>query len=306
MKARELAQGKWPSVLEKLGVPAESLTGKHGPCPRDGKGTDRFRFADRDGSGSYFCACSEGDRGGMSLLMCCRGWDYATAAKEVEAIVGTAEARPTQTHGSRDPVKVLKGIQERLQSPGDAVRTYLANRGLSVPSSLRQARMPFWKDGHKVGEFDAMIARVVSSDGKPLTFHVTYLQNGKKAPVVPPRKLMTPVAPINGGAIRLMPPEEDLGVAEGIESALSASAIYKVPVWACISEALLAAFEPPSSVKRLWIFADNDKNHVGQHAAYALARRLSKSGQECEVFVPRHAGQDFNDVLLERRQDIAA
>lgn len=145
-----------------------------------------------------------------------------------------------------------------------------------------------------------MVALVAAPNGSPLTFHVTYLDGDKKAALDSPRKLMTPIAPLNGGAIRLMPMAEEMGIAEGIETALAASALFRIPVWACVNEALLAAFEPPPSVKTLWVFGDSDENYVGQHAAYACARRLSKRGIECAVSLPPMLGSDFNDVLLKR------
>lgn len=38
------ARGRWPEILPALGVPAEALSRKHGPCPGCG-GSDRFRYA---------------------------------------------------------------------------------------------------------------------------------------------------------------------------------------------------------------------------------------------------------------------
>ena len=46
-------QGQWPSILEKLGIDASYLKNKHGPCPACG-GTDRFRFDNKMGSGTFF------------------------------------------------------------------------------------------------------------------------------------------------------------------------------------------------------------------------------------------------------------
>lgn len=240
----------------------------------------------------------------MALLMCCKGWDYATAAREVEKIVGEAEEAKPKQSVDRNPRERLLRIQEKLKPAGEAVRAYLAARGLEPVPAIRQARLPYWKDGRMVGEFDAMVARVVGADGKPLTFHVTYLKDGKKAPVDPSRKLMTPVAPINGGCIRLMPAAAEMGIAEGIETALAASVMYSIPVWSCVSEALLQAFEPPAIARKLWVFGDHDENYTGQAAAYACAKRITKRGIECDVHIPPMPG-DWNDVLLASRREAA-
>ncbi len=47
------AAGRWPEILTYLGIPGESLTGKHGPCPGCA-GKDRFRYLDDD-NGGWIC-----------------------------------------------------------------------------------------------------------------------------------------------------------------------------------------------------------------------------------------------------------
>ncbi len=54
MSTIERARGRWSEILPRLGIDARFLRNRHGPCPLCG-GKDRFRFDDRDGSGSYFC-----------------------------------------------------------------------------------------------------------------------------------------------------------------------------------------------------------------------------------------------------------
>src|SRR5690554_5454604 len=63
---RELALGKWPGILSRLGVDESFLLNRHGPCPNCG-GKDRYRFSDQEGTGSYYCSqCGPGD--GFDLL----------------------------------------------------------------------------------------------------------------------------------------------------------------------------------------------------------------------------------------------
>lgn len=96
----DLANGQWPSILGALaGLSAEQLTDKHQPCPMCG-GSDRYRFDDKDGSGSWFCnqcggpSQSGGAGNGMDLLIRRTGWDFRTAAQRIEQHLGVAPQRP--------------------------------------------------------------------------------------------------------------------------------------------------------------------------------------------------------------------
>ena len=91
-----------------------------------------------------------------------------------------------------------------------------------------------------------------------------------------PRKLLPALAgdALAGAAIRLAPAGEVLGVAEGLETALAASALSGMPVWACLSATLLRRFEPPSGVRLLTIWVDKDRSGTGERAAAALRDRL--------------------------------
>jgi putative DNA primase/helicase len=137
---------------------------------------------------------------------------------------------------------------------------------------------------------------VTGSDGAPSILHRTYLTaDGRKASVISPRRLM-PGTVAKGAAIRLVPAGEALGIAEGIETALSAAALFGVPCWAAVNAGMLAAWQPPPEVQRIIIFGDNDLNHAGQAAAYALAKRLGSHQRVVEVQFPDEVGADWNDV----------
>src|SRR3954470_15707003 len=83
----ERARGRWREILPQLGVDTKFLSNKHGPCPLCG-GRDRYRFDDRDGTGSYYCnQCGAGV--GIILIRKLRGWNHATACAEVDKIIGS-------------------------------------------------------------------------------------------------------------------------------------------------------------------------------------------------------------------------
>lgn len=122
--------------------------------------------------------------------------------------------------------------------------------------------------------FPAMVALVCDAPGKPAHLHRTFITpDGRKAPGQP-RWLMSGPLP-RGFAVRLSSPTNVLGVADGIETTLSASILYAVPVWSVLSTAGMKSWFPPQGVERLIVFGDNDRNFAGQAAAYAMASRLS-------------------------------
>jgi len=99
--------------------------------------------------------------------------------------------------------------------------------------------------------------------------------------------------------VRLAFPDDVLGVAEGIETALAAAQLFGIPTWSALDAGGVERFEPPAEVERLIVFGDNDVNGAGQRAAYALAARLS-GRLKIEVKIPEKPGTDWNDVLLGR------
>lgn len=142
-----------------------------------------------------------------------------------------------------------------------------------------------------------MIAMVMGPDGKPAILHRTYLtEDGRKADVEAPRRLMPGTVP-KGAAIRLMPHEGLLGIAEGLETAFAASSLFGVPCWAAVSAGMIAAWEPPSEVREIVVFGDNDPKFAGQAAAFALAHRLAVGGRTARVELPGPSGADWNDML---------
>lgn len=304
LNVRDLAQGRWRSILLALGMDERALSGKHGPCPLCG-GKDRFRFDDKDGRGTYFCSgCGAGD--GVQLAMELTGRSFRDMAPEIERIAGTVPATTTRSERSdEDKLNALRRVfkESRPIERGDEAARYLLGRGLALPDlpeSIRTHPGLQYRDGGTVaGTFPAMLATVTDATGRAVSIHRTYLQDGRKAPVSAPKKLMQGL-PLAGAAIRLMPVSRSLGIAEGIETALAASELFEVPAWSCISTAGVESFEPPQGVEHVIIFADHDPNFAGQAAAYRAAHRLALRGLEVEVCIPPSVG-DWLDELNRRR-----
>src|SRR5580693_458201 len=93
MNTVERARGRWREILPALGIGRQYLVNKHGPCPLCG-GRDRYRFDDREGTGSYFCnQCGAGS--GLILIRKKNGWNHAEACNAVDEIIGTDRPRAT-------------------------------------------------------------------------------------------------------------------------------------------------------------------------------------------------------------------
>lgn len=312
------AKGKWRGILQNLGLPAEYLTGRHTGCPicRDGK--DCFRFDDKEGRGTYICnRCGAGD--GMKLAIEFTGEAFTEVAPRIDAMLGNIKAdapRPAMTEDDQRAALREVWLASKPAEPGDLVHAYLESRGLAeriYPAALRFA--PKLRDGEG-GIRPCMVAMVGvhgDRDGKGRqryrSMHRTFLRpDGKaKAEMGAPRKLMPGTLP-DGACVMLSdwPGYGSIGIAEGIETALAASAMHDLPVWAAISTGMMQRWEPPEGADEVVIFADNDAAFGGHAAAYALAHKLKTRPQwkhlAVSVQVPRLPGTDFADEWLARRQ----
>jgi phage/plasmid primase-like uncharacterized protein len=299
-KTTEAARGRWRGILATMGIPETHLKGKHGPCPLCGEGKDRFRFDDREGKGSWICnRCGAGD--GMALAMRFTGLPFADAAARVDEIIRNVKPdviQPKRELTERERLAALRALwsETRKAEDDDLLSRYLASRGISVdvPDDLRFA--PRVRDGEG-GIRPAIVALVRDAGGKPVTLHRTFLKpdGSGKAEMASPRKLMPGPVP-DGSAVRLGPLREEMGIAEGIETALAASMLFEIPVWSTLSTALMASWNPPAGVSTVYVFADFDAAYGGQAAAYALAHRIS-SKVKVKVRLPQSPG-DWNDVVL--------
>lgn len=307
----DLAQEHWREIFLSVGIGEDHLVKPNRPCPICG-GVDRFSFTNRAGRGSYLCRkCGAGD--GFDLIMRYTNCTFVESLEKIErffGIVHVPESTPpvVKTHS----LYLQAWEQAKPVRYRDAVHSYLTNRGLYIgckkkdfSAELRCHRgMPYLskEDGSEGLAYPVMLARVVNRHGIVINMHRTYLQEGFKASVENPKKMMA--GEYKGGVVELQPvTEETLGYAEGIETALAAHELFCMPVWATLTAGNMAQLDwVPEKVRKIRIFADNDASHTGQKAALEFARRWILRGKEVEVWLPEETGKDFLDIRVELAQ----
>ncbi|MPZ36595.1 MAG: hypothetical protein GEU95_00800 [Rhizobiales bacterium] len=137
---------------------------------------------------------------------------------------------------------------------GTVVDSYLRNRRiLLVPPSLRCGSTMH------LGRYPmpTMVAAVQRPDGKVVAVQTTLLTHaGAKVPTGQPRRT---VGALGDGAVRLAKATDVLGLAEGVEDALSAMQITGVPCWACLGAGRMHRVAIPDHVRELNLFGDDDE-----------------------------------------------
>ena len=99
-------------------------------------------------------------------------------------------------------------------------------------------------------------------------------------------------------------PSGEWGVAEGVETAMAARQLYRIPVWSAIFGGNMRAITPPPWARRVTIFADRDA--ISPRLGYApgfkfaqealLAYKRLPHVEDVRVLAPEHV-KDFADVL---------
>ena len=276
----------------------------------------RFATSDRRADVAGWCKLFDDMRGGV--FGCYRqgisdtwqvgGNDQPCRAKLArQVMIATAEREAQQRQQWAENARRIAQVWAQCVPlvPNDPATLYLKRRGFGdvwpLPEVLRlHCALPYWQGAEKLGKFPAMVASMIAPDGRMVALHRTYLTaDGRKADLPSPKKLTGAAGLLAGACIPLHKPAHGcIGIAEGIETALAACCASAVPTVASYCAGNLAAWQWPSGVQRLVIFADADK--AGTDAADKLQGRALRAGLQASVMTPTDAGADWCDVWAER------
>lgn len=209
---------------------------------------------------------------------------------------GAVEPQPVPKHGpDRKALRLWREAHVLVGSPADS---YLASRGIiACRSDLRfHPRTPL---GPKdcVQFLPAMVAAVRNDTGI-LALHRTFLapNEPRLATFERPRRALGRLA---NAAVRLAWPRGGrLGLAEGIETALSATQLFGIPCWATLGNERFGLVAIPESVLELYLFVDHDPG--GELAEDRAREAYAREGRRIVTRRPKRFGRDWNDVLQER------
>jgi hypothetical protein len=181
---------------------------------------------------------------------------------------------------------------------GSAAQHYLAGRGLALPAcGLRfNPRTPLGGRGD-VTYRPALIAALHDA-GRLVAIQRCFLDRSEDLmarDLGNPRRLLG--RPL-GGAVVLEQPVDTLGLAEGVETALSAAVLLGLPVWATLGAERLAQITIPERIKRLLILPDNDRS--GRIGGAKAMEAYARPKCQVELIWPAAGHNDWNDVLRAR------
>ena len=119
-----------------------------------------------------------------------------------------------------------------------------------------------------------------------------------KAPLPSPKKTL---GVMGDGAVRLAPADRTLGIAEGIETGLSAQQYWNIPVWVSCGAWRMDRIWLPEGVERIIVFGDNGEE--GHKAAHKASLAYHARGLECEIEFPPDEFNDWNDVHHRKQEE---
>lgn len=189
---------------------------------------------------------------------------------------------------------IRKLWKESVPAKGSLVETYLRARGITIDIAPTIRFLPSHKHTPTGGMFPVMLCAVLNAEGKLRAIHRTYLKQDGSGKAEIDQARMT-LGSIGGFSVHLSRAVSSLVLAEGIETALSASQLRGLPAWSTLSAGNMEKIILPERIKEVIIAADHDE--CGLTSASKTARKLKAEGRFVSIIFPDRVGEDWNDYL---------
>ena len=275
-------------------------------CPYHNEKTPSFYIYP---DGHFHCFGCGAHGTAIDFVMRTRNLDFAAAVRwlldmpEIAPRVTSSRPRGKNdvSHHADDNERVRAILrQSKPITERTAAALYLWSRGLSTnqPALLSHDALYCREIGKPL---PALVAPITDSRGQVTAIQRIWTLGGfdagaaqdARAPLHTRKKTL---GPMRDGAVRLAPAGAVLGLAEGPESAIAASMVFRVPVWAVCGAARLGTVWIPPSVQRLMIFGDNGR--AGRDLARKAIEAWRERGVEAMPVFPDVMFSDFADQLI--------
>ena len=290
------ACGHWPNILPALGV--KVIKNRHQSCPVCG-GSDRFRFDDKEGRGTWFCnQCGAGD--GLKLVERVFDVSASEAAQKVNAVTGNLPpvapeviaAAEAETDADRKTAAALAVRLMEKTRPASG-NTYLTRKGFPALECLTLTAV------HKTGGVTFRTGDVVvplyDDTGALVNLQLINSDGLKRT--------------LKGGAVKgachIIEGQKQAGkrlwIAEGYATALTVHHLTGETVMVALSSVNLLSLASLAHQKhpayQIVLAADRDLNSDGQTKAISAA-------EACEgiVALPPVFG-DWNDAFMQKGEE---
>jgi hypothetical protein len=268
------------------------------PCPSHADGrTSALKISDdpRKSDGidlNCFAGCPwETVKRDLTRVGLLEAFEPSNGTSRLKLKFPSQEPQPENDDSRQDAATEIWQATEPIENTLAA--TYLEARELHLP-------WPIWLRYHGALKhaptnlrFPALVAGVTNGGGKFIAVHRTYLKmdGSGKAAVISPKMAL---GSLQDGAVRLGRAGKVLGLAEGIETGLSAMQLFGIPVWAVLGSRF-DRVTVPVGVIEVQIFADNGA--PGQEAAAKARGTFTKAGKRFAIRRPPESFGDWNDAL---------
>lgn len=246
----------------------------------------------------------------IDFVMRLRGLDFPAAVRWLLDMQEQPPQMKSRNVNRRSPREAEADTAARVRAilagcgpvvEGTAAWLYLWSRGLKPTHALLAHPALYC---HEIrGPLPALVAPLVGDTGDTTAVQRIWVKNSVEYdgsnPQADARAALNTrkktLGVMGNGAVRLAAAGPVLGLAEGVETSLAASQLYRVPVWATCGAARLGHVAIPDTVRSVMIFGDNGR--TGHDLAERAAALWHERGMSCQIVYPPERFDDFNDMV---------